>query len=76
MFVCVWLFRSIEDLQEQNQKLLAVVRELSSEQEQRETETGDSKCVTQISNICRATEFTRGLKMLACCLRYFSQLYM
>jgi hypothetical protein len=36
-------YRSIEELQEQNQKLLAVVRELSDAQEQQEMETGDSK---------------------------------
>jgi len=42
LFVC----RSIEELQEQNQKLLAVVRELSDEHELRETETRDSKCVS------------------------------
>ena len=31
-------FRNIEELQHQNQKLLAVVRELSEEKEQREAE--------------------------------------
>jgi len=39
--MCV--FRSIEELQEQNQKLLTVVRELSNDQEQRESESSDSK---------------------------------
>ena len=32
------IFRNIEELQEQNQKLLAVVRELSESSEQREKE--------------------------------------
>ena len=35
------VFRSIEDLQKQNEKLLAVVRELSEEQEEKERETVD-----------------------------------
>jgi hypothetical protein len=38
-------YRSISELQEQNQKLLAVVRELSDAQEQKEMETGDTKSV-------------------------------
>ena len=37
MYVC----RGIEDLQRQNEKLLAVVRELSDEQESKERETVD-----------------------------------
>ena len=36
-------FRSIAELQEQNQKLLCVVRELSEEQERREMEDEDPK---------------------------------
>ena len=36
-------FRSIEELQGQNQKLLAVVRELSEERERQEAETVDEK---------------------------------
>ena len=39
MSVCV--YRGIEDLQRQNEKLLAVVRELSEEQESKERETVD-----------------------------------
>ena len=35
------VFRSIEELQKQNEKLLAVVRELSEEQEEKERETVD-----------------------------------
>ena len=34
-------FRSIEELQEQNQKLLGVVRELSAEQDAREESLAD-----------------------------------
>ena len=36
-------FRSIAELQQQNQKLLCVVRELSEEQERREMEDEDPK---------------------------------
>ena len=36
-------FRSIEELQQQNQKLLTVVRELSEESERQEAETLDEK---------------------------------
>ena len=36
-------FRNIEELQEQNQKLLAVVRELSEERERQEAETVDEQ---------------------------------
>ena len=37
----VYVCRGIEDLQRQNEKLLAVVRELSEEQETKERETVD-----------------------------------
>jgi hypothetical protein len=43
-------YRSIEELQEQNQKLLSVVRELSDAQEQKEMETGDGKSVNLNTN--------------------------
>ena len=36
-------FRSVTELQQQNQKLLCVVRELSEEQERREVEEEDPK---------------------------------
>lgn len=42
-------FKSIEDLQQQNQRLLAVVRELSEEKESEEMETLDQQ--TQVSNL-------------------------
>ena len=38
---CIYTRRNIEDLQRQNEKLLAVVRELSEEQEEKERETLD-----------------------------------
>lgn len=70
------LCRSIEELQEQNQKLLAVVRELSSEQEMQETETRDTKYVTHTHIVFELIDFTRRCKLLAlschcvtCCQR-------
>ena len=46
-------YRNIEELHEQNQKLLLVVRELSEAQEEKEMETGDKKLVIQ-SHFCLA----------------------
>ncbi len=43
-------FRSIEELQEQNQRLLSVVRELGEQNEQQEKETLDER--TQVSWEC------------------------
>ena len=40
-------FKSIEELQQQNQNLLAVVRELSEEKEQAEQETVDQQTQVQ-----------------------------
>jgi len=42
------LNRNIEELQEQNQKLLAVVRELSDAQEEKEMQCGDTKLVHHV----------------------------
>jgi len=63
--VCVLPCRSIEELQEQNQKLLAVVRELSNDQELRETETTDSKCVThKLSSFVPLNDFSSRCKII------------
>ena len=40
--ICIF-HRSIEELQRQNEKLLAVVRELSEEQEEKEKETVETQ---------------------------------
>ena len=50
-------YRNIEELHDQNQKLLLVVRELSEAQEEKEMETGDKKLVIQ-SHICLPAWFT------------------
>ena len=46
MFVCA---RNIEELQEQNQKLLAVIRELSEKNEMEENSAIDTKSVSVLT---------------------------
>jgi len=70
VYTCMCVFRSIEELQEQNQKLLTVVRELSNDQEQRESENTDSKWAmhrlstqfssVQLQNLCFMQSYNKN----------------
>ncbi len=55
-------FRSIEELQEQNQRLLSVVRELGEQNEQQEKETLDER--TQVSWECDYSETSEGVMIV------------
>jgi nucleoprotein TPR len=45
-------FRGVEDLQQQNQRLLVALRELSDAQEREETETTGTKCDILVHVLC------------------------
>ncbi|XP_064382187.1 nucleoprotein TPR-like isoform X2 [Halichondria panicea] len=56
-------FRSIEELQEQNQRLLSVVRELGEQNEQQEKETLDQRTQALRSQLDEALEEVRELQL-------------
>ena len=66
-------FKNIDELQEQNQRLLKVVRELSEQNEERERQTVEQQ--TEVHNTCylhvhvrSLSTYCRSVKMLHTCV--------